>query len=344
MNRTGSYRFLMFVAVFCASFLFGCSDSVAKIKSYNNSDIVKYIADPHVMQHEGVYYLYGTTQDRGKPAGEDGIKVYTSTDLVNWSDAVGADDGHALAAKNSWGNKMFWAPEVFWHDGRFYMFYTVEERLAVAMSDSPLGPFVQEEKMPLHLETPEIDPHVFFDDDGKVYLFFVRFTDGNEMWVAELNSDLQSIKEDTIVRCFGQSQDWEKSDHYPAKVTEGAFLVKHEGLYYLTYSANHYKSNDYGVGYATSKHPLGPWEKYEKNPILQSNPKVHGAGHHCLTKSPDGKEWFMVYHTHCSVDRVEPRKLAIDRLYFVPGSKGRPDVIKVKGPTLTPQRMPSGIK
>ena len=311
--------------------------------SYNNiSSDPLYIADPHVLKHNGMYYLYGTRQTLDSETSYDqGFMVYTSKDLVNWSEPAGVDNGYALTAKNSWGNKMFWAPEVIYHDGKFIMYYTVQERLAIAVSDSPLGPFKQKEQKPLHLETPEIDPHVFIDDNGKAYFYFVRFTNGNEIWCAEMNDDLMGIKEDTIKHCIGQEQDWEKSKHYPGKVNEGAFMIKHKGWYYLTYSANHFRSNDYGVGYALSNSPTGPWKKYENNPILQSNAQVHGAGHHCLVKAPNDDQWFIVYHTHCSLDRVQPRKLAIDRLFIAPASnENDPDILVVKGPTITPQPLP----
>src|SRR5690606_12887748 len=123
------------------------------------------IADPHALFYDGVYYLYGThTADW--PNMVNGIKVYTSTDLANWT----AQPGWALHRDDSWGDNRFWAPEVIERDGTFYMYYAVEERLAVATSDSPLGPFVQQVKAPLHADIGEIDAHVFTDDDGKSYL------------------------------------------------------------------------------------------------------------------------------------------------------------------------------
>ena len=60
-----------------------------------------------------------------------------------------------------------------------------------------------------------------------------------------------------------------------AKVAEGPSVLKKNGTYYLIYSANHYQNKGYGVGYATSKSPMGPWIKYSKNPLLQG---VEGMG------------------------------------------------------------------
>ncbi len=305
-------------------------------KTYTNS-VLPDTADPYVLQYNGTYYLYGTNTDTGDTNKSQGIKVYTSTDLVNWT-----DKGLALKNEDSWGNKWFWAPEVVERNGTFYMYYAVEERLAVATGKSPLGPFVQEVQEPIKPDTVKIDAHVFKDDDGKQYLYFVRFNNANEIWVAELNDDMKTIKEETMTFCFRPTQAWEQSQKQPvANINEGPFVIKHNGLYYLTYSGNHFESPDYGVGYATSTSPMGPWTKYEYNPIMKSNLVVPGAGHHSLVYSPDGTELFMVYHTHYNTGSTEPRKLSIDRVHFVPQGNGLPDAMEVWGPTVTPQPMPS---
>ena len=299
----------------------------------NSKGLVPNCADPYVLEYEGTYYLYGT-------GGRKGIMAYTSTDLANWSEAAGAKEGYALDSTDVWGNRGFWAPEVYRINNKFYMYFTVQERIAVAESDSPLGPFIQKVKKPFHVDIPEIDTHLFTDDDGKKYLYFVRFTNGNEIWVAELNNDLQSIKEETLTHCIGASQSWENSSKDPYshfKCNEGPFILKHKGLYYLTYSANHTANPDYGVGYATSRHPLGPWTKYAGNPILSGDGKtINGPGHHSFAKSPSG-QLYMVYHTHFDMTRMGPRKLAIDPCEFVASKTGDPDILKVYGPTSEPQ-------
>jgi beta-xylosidase len=303
----------------------------------NVAGVVADCADPYVLRHEGKYYLYGTGGGRG-------IRAYVSDDLANWSRAAGASGGFALDSVDVWGSHGFWAPEVYRIDGKFRMYFTVQERIAVAESDSPLGPFVQREEnfAPFHLDTPEIDTHVFTDDDGRRYLYFVRFTGGNEIWVAELGDDLRSIKEETLTYCFGASQGWEDSSREPyphARVNEGPFILKHKGLYYLTYSANHTANPDYGVGYAASTSPMGPWTKYEGNPILTGNGvNINGPGHHSFTHSPSG-QLYIIYHTHFDMTRMGPRKLAIDPAGFEPSPTGGADVLKIHGPTTTPQRV-----
>ena len=67
-------------------------------------------------------------------------------------------------------------------------------------------------------------------------------------------------------------------------------------------------------------------------------------GNGMFVKSPDGKELFIVYHTHFKPGQVGPRKMAIDRVRFKSARAGRPDIIVIDGPTSTPQPMPSGAK
>lgn len=126
-----------------------------------------------------------------------------------------------------------------------------------------------------------------------------------------------------------------------ANINEGPYMLKHEGKYYLTYSGSHFESPLYGAGYAVSDSPLGPFEKYTENPIMQSNSLVHGAGHHAVAESPDGKELFMIYHRHQTLYSTDPREFAIDRMRFTENAKGE-TVLQVYGPTVTPQPYPSG--
>ncbi|MDR2928608.1 MAG: glycoside hydrolase family 43 protein [Cytophagaceae bacterium] len=323
------------VLLLLAAGITGCTPKQEAPVYDNYAGLVPDCADPYVLKHEGKYYLYGT-------GGQKGIRVYVSDNLANWSEAAGARDGFALDSTDVWGNRGFWAPEVYRINNKFYMYFTVQERIAVAESDSPLGPFVQPVMEPFHLDIPEIDTHLFIDDDGTKYLYFVRFTNGNEIWAAMLNDDLRSIDDETLTYCFGQSQAWEDSSREPyphAKVNEGPFILKHNGIYYLTYSANHTANPDYGVGYATAKHPLGPWEKYAGNPILTGDgEKINGPGHHSFTTSPSGQP-YIVYHTHFDMTKMGPRKTAIDPCEFVKDENGGADILKIYGPTSSPQKV-----
>lgn len=299
--------------------------------SYTNP-LLNMCADPDVLYHNGTYFLYPT--NAGDDNDDQGFKVYTSTDLVHW-----AEKGFAFRKGDGWGSNNFWAPDIIERDGIFYMYYVANEQICVATSDSPLGPFKQDVFKPMHNDVKEIDAHVFYDEpSGKYYIYFVRFDNGNVMYGAELNDDMKTIKEDTVTRLFAADQGW---DQDMGNINEGPFMLTKDGKYYLTYSGSHFQSINYGAAYAVADSPLGTYTKYKNNPIMKSNSLAHGTGHHCITESPDGTELFMVYHRHHDLQNTEPRQLCIDRMQFTEDADGE-TVLEVKGPTVTPQALPSG--
>lgn len=82
------------------------------------------------------------------------------------------------------------------------------------------------------------------------------------------------MDDSTITCLISPEEAWETNK---AKVAEGPFMLKKDGVYYLTYSGSHFESDYYGSGYATATSPLGNYTKYENNPIMQSNTLVHGC-------------------------------------------------------------------
>lgn len=108
----------------------------------------------------------------------------------------------------------------------------------VAVSDSLVGPFIQQNKQPIISSEKCIDRLLFVDDDG------------NNVWVAEMNDDWITIKAETIHPCIHVSQAWGKV--WP-RVNEWPFVIKHHGKYYMTYSANSYESPFYGIGCASQR-------------------------------------------------------------------------------------------
>lgn len=262
------------------------------------ADVIPF-ADPFILAEDGVYYMYGTSSDKG-------IAVVVSDDLETWYVPGGKDIHFALNADDSFGSKWFWAPEVF-HIGKYYyMYYSAEEHVCVARGNSPLGPFCQDEKNPI-IEEKGIDGSLFIDSDGTPYLFWVRFNQGNEIWSAELESDLMHLKKGTESFCISMSQDWEKV--WPS-VNEGPEVLLKDGKYYLTYSANSYESQDYAIGYATADKIGGEWKKYKKNPVLRRPGTLVGTGHHAFFRDFDGKDR-IVFHSHRDREHINPRIIHI---------------------------------
>ncbi|MDR1011745.1 MAG: glycoside hydrolase family 43 protein [Opitutaceae bacterium] len=270
-----------------------------------------FVADPFILEDKGVYYLYGTSS-------KDGIVVWRSTDLVSWDGPCGATNGLALHKKDSWGERHFWAPEVYKINDKYVMTYSVEMHIALAESSSPLGPFVQAEKKPL-LKEKGIDSHIFIDADGTPYLYWVRFQGGNVIHTARMSRDLKSVDMRTVRRCITARQDtWERSDTQPrANVAEGPFVIKRGQKYYLSYSCNNYKSPDYAVGWAVADKPGGPWLRGKDNPMLLRHDGYTGTGHHAFLQTSSGK-LYIVYHAHDSEKNISPRRTLIAECHWDP--------------------------
>ena len=276
-------------------------------------------ADPTVMEWEGKYYLTGTgTQS---PAG---FTVLQSEDLLHWS--TGIPDSLRFILKKgegTFGEKGFWAPQWFADNGRWFLAYTADEQVALASSSSWLGPFKQEKVQPVDSTAHNIDPYLFKDDDGKYYLYHVRFNKGNYIWVAEFDMKSGRILPQTLKQCLDCTEEWENTHNYPSDpIMEGPTVKKWGDVYYLFYSANHFMNIDYAVGYATSSSPFGPWKKYEGNPIIhRSIVKENGSGHGDIFATPEG-DLYYVYHVHNSDSVVSPRRTRIVPMLREKGADG----------------------
>lgn len=260
-----------------------------------------YLADPAIFFHKGTYYLYGTVEGNA----DAGFQVYASSDQKNWT-----DKGFALKKGEAYGDKGFWAPQVFEHKGLFYMAYVANENIAIAVSDNPLGPFQQKDKKPLAAPVKQIDPFVYFDTNGRIYLYHVRLQEGNRLFVAEMKSDLSEIMPETLQPCLHAEEGWENTAHAKWPVAEGPTILKKNDLYYLFYTANDFRNPDYAVGFATSKSPMGPWTKYSGNPILsRKDIGQNGTGHGDFYFDQKGALHY-VFHTHNSESKVAKRRTA----------------------------------
>ncbi|MBM3859536.1 MAG: hypothetical protein FJ395_07800 [Verrucomicrobia bacterium] len=262
--------------------------------TYRNPIIKGNLADPCVIFHEGRYYLYAT----GDVNGDNGYRAYTSTNLVNWQ------RGPVVFQP---GDRHIWAPDV-WRDpvsGQFHLYYTANKTVGVAVADRPLGPFTN----PRKLFDDAIDAHLFRDDNGRLYLYFVKFP-GFRIMVQPMRSPTEPEGNPKVV--LRPESDWEKRAGH---VTEGPWLIKRNGLYYLLYSGSGADTPDYAVGYATASSPLGPFQRAPHNPIIQRSEGLFGPGHGCAVQDRVG-QWWHVYHQKNTAKREWNRFICLDPLHF----------------------------
>ncbi len=288
-------------------------------------------ADPDVLLDDGVYYMYATS-DAGR-----GFAVWTSRDLVRWQP-------RGLAYQktgDSWGQRDFWAPCIVKAGERYLLYYNAQpreapegsaraHRICVAEAENPLGPFRDVAAPLFDPGDMAIDAHTFIDTDGTGYLYYAN----GSIWVVRLDASLTRVVGEPTL-CLEPTQDWEK------KWNEAPQVLQYKNKYILFYSAPGYDMPEYSVAYAVADAPTGPWSKPHAWPILSRTPRVSGPGHNTITTSPDGRELWMVYHTHQQLRGGDARQIAIDQVRVVddPTFGVR---VEVDGPTTLPQPMPSG--
>ncbi|MDR0542091.1 MAG: glycoside hydrolase family 43 protein [Dysgonamonadaceae bacterium] len=341
------------VFVICLlTFAFACT---SRKETYQNPLSVAF-GDPFLLKaSDGNYYLYGTSEGlNGFKAyssndlvhWRDEGQVYEGATPASWTvDCFWAPEVYERNGKYylwfsaNWKNNPNGEAENF--------------RIGVAVADRPTGPFRELYDRPvLDPGYPVIDANLLFDNEsGKVYLYYSRccykhavqseiadwakaqglYDEIEESWVygVELKPDFsgvigepQLLLSPPIAMNDPQSE-WESrsvtSHEVSRRWTEGSFILKNNGIYYLLYSANYFGGENYAVGYAISKNPLGPFEKAGNNPILQKNTgkggNITGTGH-CMALTINGR-LYCVYHGRTQ-ETGEKRMVFIDPMKILP--------------------------
>ncbi|MEU8354901.1 glycoside hydrolase family 43 protein [Nonomuraea sp. NPDC048882] len=270
-----------------------------------------YTADPAALVAGDILYLY-TGHDEAPTGGTNFVMrdwhVFTTSDATTFT-----DQGARLSlATFPWAGGDAWASEVErGADGRYYWYASVNGRgpgwmdIGVAVGDSPLGPFTDAKGGPLVSDsTPNssplnIDPTVFTDDDGQVYLYWGSYYG---LRAARLNADMTSIN-GPVITPSGVSNFW-----------EAPWMFKRAGVYYLAYAANDSACSAPGyacVRYATASNPMGPWT--HRGIVLD---QVSSTTNHPAIIEFKG-QWYMVYHNAASQGGGDFRRsVTIDQLFF----------------------------
>jgi hypothetical protein len=116
-----------------------------------------------------------------------------------------------------------------------------------------------------------IDPKVFRDDDGRLYMYMVKFTDGNTIWVRSVNKDGGTFLSSPLYQFASLPGTWETMDN---RVAEGPWVIKYRNRYYMMYNANHTATawGNYQLGVSEAESPVmfNHGNKYPY-PLLLSN-------------------------------------------------------------------------
>ncbi len=166
------------------------------------------MGDPAAVYEDGYYYVMGTH-------GDNGFKLFRSTDLVNWEDCGLVFQPEA----NSWSTKNYWAPDIKHIDGKWYLYYTASKAdpqsgdtlstdIGVAVADKVTGPYKQFTGTNADGETITasdkpfkgfglnegiLDQTVFQDDDGQLYMYFSFYSTTASEEHKDMNHNAQEI-------------------------------------------------------------------------------------------------------------------------------------------------------
>ncbi|MBF0197771.1 MAG: family 43 glycosylhydrolase [Planctomycetes bacterium] len=269
-------------------------------------------ADPDVKVWDGKVWVY-CSQDRTVYPdvhehhynAMDGYHVFSSEDMVNWT-----DHGEVFHSRDvDWGwekGGFMWAPGAARKNGMYYLYFPHKDkdgkwRVGVATGKTPIGPFKDSGKPIEGLDN--IDPMVFIDDDGEAYLY------NNPGIVAKLKPNMIELAEEPRTIEYGPEN---VKNSKILSFNEGAYMHKKDGLYYFSYT--NWKNKDTQGFYATGKSPYGP---FEWQGSMGPNPK--GAqDHHSIIEFKD--QWYYFYHIAYSeypaYKESQGRIACFDKLFY----------------------------
>jgi glycoside/pentoside/hexuronide:cation symporter, GPH family len=277
-----------------------------------------YTADPSAHVFEGRIYIYPSHDiDAGIPFDDDGGHFGMEDYHVLRMDSPAGeavDCGQALHVRDvPWAERQMWAPDAAFRDGRYYLYFPAKDRdgifrIGIASADRPEGPFVAQPEA--IAGSYSIDPAVFADGDGTHYMYFGGIWGGQLQKyrdnrydaahveptgdapalgprVARLRDDMvefaEAPREVVILDEAGQPL---RADDHERRFFEAAWLHRHGGRYYLSWSTGNTHLLCHGVGDS----PYGPFTWL--GTIL--TPVVGWTTHHSICEF-EGR-WYLFYH------------------------------------------------
>ena len=307
------------------SFTFALTMAVSPVTAqtqYSNPVIDTSLPDPTVIKAgDGYFYLYATENIRNVP-------IYRSKDLVAWRYMGTAFTDATRPQMVPGGN--IWAPDINLIGDQYVMYYSKstwggewECGIGVATATRPTGPFTDVGKLFISSEIGvqnSIDPFYIEEEDGRKYLFWGSF---RGIYGIELSADGLSVKPGA------------EKVQIAGTLTEGTYIYKHDGYYYLFGSAGtccEGLNSTYRVVVARSEHLFGPYVNQSGRPALESNfspllnksNKVVGPGHNSEIVQDDAGQYWMLYHGFDANDPDAGRKVYMDQITW--GANGWPQI------------------
>jgi xylan 1,4-beta-xylosidase len=237
--------------------------------------------------------------------------VLRSGDARRWRQV-----GAVLERRPAWAAGDFWAPELVRRGGRVLAYYAARSRggrrcVAVASSTRLRGAYRDHGPL-VCSHVGEIDPLPVTDEHGAEWLVWKQ--DGNSrglptpILAAPLAPGGMALA-GAPRELFRADAAWERG------LVEAPALLRHNGLFYLVYSAGRCCGErcNYVTGVARSPSLLGPWEK-RPGPFLGDVAAFRCPGHVSFAGGPGGVP-LLAYHAYARGDPAN-RQLLIAPVRF----------------------------
>jgi len=264
---------------------------------YVNPIIAGFYPDPSIVRVDDDYYMVHSSFSY-----YPGIPIFHSKDLVNWNQIGNVLDRPSQLAVDSLGiSRGVFAPTIEYHDGIFYVLTTLVDaggNFMVTTKD-PTDSWSD----PIWLDrVGGIDPSIFFDDDGKVYVINNDAPEGQPLyqghraiWIREYDLETnKSISEPKVIINGGVDISTK-----PVWI-EGPHLIKVNGEYVL-HAAEGGTGPEHSQVVLKGNFPLGPFTPYPGNPILTQRHispnrefSVEYVGHADMVETAAG-EWWTIF-------------------------------------------------
>jgi GH43 family beta-xylosidase len=262
--------------------------------------------DPWVTRHGGYYYYTNTT---GK-----NITLWKTKNLSEVKDAPASIVWTPPATGPN--STLIWAPELHFLAGKWYLYYTATDRanpgdnsryvfvLENASADPTTGTWADKGKV--NTRYTGLDGSVFEQDGQRYFLYSAYVGPQSVLAIAPMQNPWTLVPDKEVV-IAKPTFSWEKGGG--RQILEGPeFLPGKKGQLFVVYSASACWDDNYSLGMLTAKKgsDLLKAESWTKtaSPVFypSAENRVWGTGHNCFTKSPDGREDWIVYHAKAAAD------------------------------------------
>lgn len=265
--------------------------------TYRNPVINADAPDVSVCKVADTYYMISTTMHL-MPGGP----IMKSKDMVNWEtvsyvfDRIDDGDRYDLIDGKTVYGQGQWASSIRYHMGKFWVWFTANGAPGkgfVFSADKAEGPWTLVARPP-HMH----DASLFFDEDGKRYLF----TGSASCTVVELDDEFNPKAGGLNKKVVDGSQDPQER----GALLEGSSVIKHNGYYYICMISMKWgqKGRVRREVCYRSRTIDGP---YEKKIILETPFESYGGvGQGCLVGDSESNEgwWAMIFQDRGGIGRV----------------------------------------